>query len=98
MSLVPTSSQTVGPFFSIGLGRLCNENIAAGTAAGECMAIAGRVLDGDGMPVPDAVLEIWQADARGIYPRNGEKKTLQLPKAFAGLGVWRRTNTESFVL
>jgi protocatechuate 3,4-dioxygenase, alpha subunit len=71
MSLVPTSSQTVGPFFSIGLGRLRNENIVAGEAAGERIAIAGRVLDGDGMPVPDAVLEIWQADARGVYPGDG---------------------------
>jgi protocatechuate 3,4-dioxygenase alpha subunit len=86
MSLVPTSSQTVGPFFSIALGRLCNENIAAGTAAGECMAIAGRVLDGDGMPVPDAVLEIWQADARGIYPRNGEKEDSSTAKGLCGFG------------
>jgi protocatechuate 3,4-dioxygenase, alpha subunit len=71
MSLVPTSSQTVGPFFSIGLGRLCNENIVAGEIAGEHVAIEGRIIDGDGTPVPDAVLEIWQADAHGVYPSNG---------------------------
>ncbi|MGA2421836.1 MAG: protocatechuate 3,4-dioxygenase subunit alpha [Candidatus Acidiferrum sp.] len=68
MKLIPTGWQTVGPFFSIGLDRLCNENIAVGKFEGERIAIAGRVLDGDGAPVPDALLEIWQADARGIYP------------------------------
>lgn len=68
MKLVPTGWQTVGPFFSIGLERLCNEDIAAANVEGERIAIAGRVLDGDGAPVPDALLEIWQADAQGIYP------------------------------
>jgi len=71
MRLVPTSSQTVGPFFSIGLGRLCNEDIFAREAAGERIAVEGRVIDGDGMPVPDAVLEIWGANARGVYPGDG---------------------------
>jgi protocatechuate 3,4-dioxygenase, alpha subunit len=71
MSLVPTSSQTVGPFFSIGLERLCNERIVGGTASGERVIIEGCVLDGDGAPVPDALLEIWQADGQGKYAGNG---------------------------
>ncbi len=86
MSLVPTASQTVGPFFSIGLERLCNENIVAGDAAGERIAVEGRVIDGDGMPVPDAVLEIWQADARVIYPRNGERADSSAGKGLCGFG------------
>ncbi len=61
-----TPSQTVGPFFSIGLGWMNRANLAEG-CAGEHIAIRGRVLDGDGQPVPDAVLEIWQADATGRY-------------------------------
>jgi protocatechuate 3,4-dioxygenase alpha subunit len=61
-----TPSQTVGPFFSIGLERLNRADLAEGSA-GERVAIQGRVLDGDGQPVPDAILEIWQADADGRY-------------------------------
>jgi protocatechuate 3,4-dioxygenase, alpha subunit len=61
MSYVPTPSQTVGPFFSIGLSELCREKIECGSGAGQRVVIRGRVLDGEGEPVPDAVLEIWQA-------------------------------------
>ncbi len=61
-----TPSQTVGPFFSIGFDWMNRANLAEG-CAGEHIAIRGRVLDGDGQPVPDAVLEIWQADATGRY-------------------------------
>ena len=61
-----TPSQTVGPFFSIGLDRLNRADIAE-RSKGERVTIQGRVLDGGGQPVPDAVLEIWQADADGHY-------------------------------
>lgn len=61
-----TPSQTVGPFFSIGLEALNRANLAEGIA-GEHVVIRGRVIDGDGQGVPDAVLEIWQADAEGRY-------------------------------
>jgi protocatechuate 3,4-dioxygenase, alpha subunit len=57
-----TPSQTVGPFFSIGLlGRSANELVARG------VEVTGRVLDGAGEPVPDAMVEIWQADEEGRY-------------------------------
>jgi protocatechuate 3,4-dioxygenase alpha subunit len=58
----PTPSQTVGPFFSIGLplvGRV--------TGAGPRITIEGSVKDGAGEPVADAVIETWQADASGRY-------------------------------
>ncbi len=61
MILAPTPSQTVGPFFSFGLcARPYNE-------LSDQVQIAGSVLDGDGEPVPDAMIEIWQADADGRY-------------------------------
>lgn len=64
MTLVPTGSQTVGPFFTIGLGHLC----AAGPAlAATPITIRGRIVDGSGNGVPDAALEIWQADPLGHY-------------------------------
>ena len=70
-----TPSQTVGPFFSIGLERLNRADLAEGSP-GERVAIQGCVLDGEGQPVPDAVLEIWQADADGRYhhPEHGGAK------------------------
>jgi protocatechuate 3,4-dioxygenase, alpha subunit len=59
----PTPSQTVGPFFSIGLcNRSANDLVEDGP-----VAIEGTVLDGAGDPVPDAMVEIWQADAGGSY-------------------------------
>ena len=56
--LVQTPSQTVGPFFSIGMCRAPQNVIAAG-AAGDRIRIEGAVIDGAGAPVPDAMLEAW---------------------------------------
>lgn len=66
--LEPTLSQTVGPFFHLGLAWLFDERVAEDDASGQHITIRGRVLDGDGAPVSDALLEIWQADASGRYP------------------------------
>ena len=66
MSTLPlTSSQTVGPFFAPALLREdARRNVLTRPeTAGEHIRIEGRVLDGDGVPVPDAMVEIWQADA-----------------------------------
>jgi protocatechuate 3,4-dioxygenase alpha subunit len=59
-----TTSQTVGPFFRIGLQGLYSGSTVT---RGPAIAIGGRVLDGRGQPVPDALLELWQADASGAY-------------------------------
>ncbi len=56
-----TVSQTVGPFFHVGLVWLFSDRIARADAPGRHISIHGRVLDGDGAPVPDALLEVWQA-------------------------------------
>jgi protocatechuate 3,4-dioxygenase alpha subunit len=57
-----TPSQTVGPYFSLGLlARSANELDPGG------IRITGRVLDGEGEPVPDAMVEIWQADEDGRH-------------------------------
>jgi protocatechuate 3,4-dioxygenase, alpha subunit len=80
MSLGPTPSQTVGPFFSFGLtSENCSVRCIAGPQAkGERVLLTCRVLDGDGAPVPDAMIEIWQADANGKYnhPDDGQDKTV----------------------
>lgn len=67
MSLSTTPSQTVGPYFRLGLEPLYRDRLAAAQAAGTHVQISGCVRDGDGAPVADAVLELWQADAAGIY-------------------------------
>jgi protocatechuate 3,4-dioxygenase alpha subunit len=67
MSLQATTSQTVGPYLHIGLTWLIIENLAPAGLKGERISIEGRVVDGDGKPVNDAAVEIWQANADGKY-------------------------------
>jgi protocatechuate 3,4-dioxygenase alpha subunit len=86
MSFIPTSSQTVGPFFSIALERLCGESIAAADVRGDRITIEGAVLDGDGAPVPDALLEFWQADGNGVYSCCGDANESAAGNGFGGFG------------
>lgn len=86
MPLTPTPSQTVGPFFSIGLDPRGVDNLAIAGVAGERVTIAGHVLDGDGGPVPDAVLEIWQANAQGTYAHPEDTRKKPANDAFTGYG------------
>jgi protocatechuate 3,4-dioxygenase, alpha subunit len=81
-----TASQTVGPFFQIGFERLCCADLAAPGVSGEKIILEGAVLDGDGIPVPDAVLEIWQANAHGKYAHPGDKQDKPIEAAFKGFG------------
>ncbi len=72
MDLTPTPSQTVGPYLHLGLTDTRSISRVVGDAAkGKRVWITFRVLDGDGVPVPDAMIELWQADAEGNYaPQN----------------------------
>jgi protocatechuate 3,4-dioxygenase, alpha subunit len=70
-----TPSATVGPFFKYGLtsdgayafNDAFPRSAATADVGGERIGIAGRILDGDGVGVPDAMIEIWQADGTGRY-------------------------------
>ncbi|MBV9086158.1 MAG: protocatechuate 3,4-dioxygenase subunit alpha [Acidobacteriaceae bacterium] len=86
MSLQATTSQTVGPYFRIGLTWLNRDNIAGPGVAGERVTIAGRVLDGDGVGVPDAMLEIWQANSHGKYAHPEDRQKKPLEPGFVGFG------------
>jgi protocatechuate 3,4-dioxygenase alpha subunit len=96
-----TPSQTVGPFFAYGLtpkGRAqwdpngtyswketVGDNLVTPDASGEKIRIEGRITDGDGAPINDAMIEIWQADAQGRYASPYDTRALPNAK-FKGFG------------
>ena len=86
MSLQTTTWQTVGPFFRIGLHRLFQHDIAGEDVHGERIAVVGRVFDGAGVPIPDAVVEIWQANAYGKYAHPEDTQDKALEQGFRGFG------------
>ena len=88
-----TPSQTVGPYFAYGLtptGKYdwkdtFSNNLVTSDASGERIRIEGRVFDGDGKPINDSMLEIWQADSQGRYANPADQRAL--PNAsFKGFG------------
>jgi protocatechuate 3,4-dioxygenase alpha subunit len=88
-----TPSQTVGPYFKYGLtphgeygwnDAFTNHLITPDTS-GERIRLEGKVFDGDGAPVPDCMLEIWQADAQGRFSDPQDKRALP-NSSFKGFG------------
>ncbi len=93
-TLLATGSQTVGPFFHdclLRAGAHCAD-LTTPEVAGERIRIEGRVLDGEGAPVPDALIEIWQANSDGRYNHPDDGRDLPLDAAFTGYG---RTGTDA---
>ena len=88
-----TPSQTVGPFFAYGLtpnGKYSwndafTNNLLTPDVSGERIRIEGFVYDGDGANVPDAMLEIWQADAQGRFSDPQDSRA-QSNASFKGFG------------
>jgi len=66
-TLWPTADQTVGPYHEIGMGYPGSERVVPVGSAG-AVTLSGHVFDGAGVAVPDAVIEIWQADGSGRVP------------------------------
>jgi protocatechuate 3,4-dioxygenase alpha subunit len=88
-----TPSQTVGPFFKYGLtpngeyewNDAFTNNLLTPDVSGERIRIEGKIFDGDGVAVPDCMLEIWQADAQGRFADPQDQRAL--PNAsFHGFG------------
>lgn len=94
--LKETASQTAGPYVHIGLtpgaagftafAQELGQVIAAPDVAGERIRVEGVVLDGTGAPVKDMVLEVWQADAAGIYPHPEDPRHAEVAPGFRGWG------------
>lgn len=98
MSLHTTGSQTVGPFFHIGLTPLFTPVVAGSDVPGKHVTIHGRVFDGDGNPIPDAMLETWQADATGQYAQPDDSRQASSPATFTGFGRVPTDETGQFTL
>ena len=81
-----TPSQTVGPFFHNALvSKYCNILVNEQTR-GQRIRISGKVLDGEGVPIPDALVEIWHGDRNGIYPHPHDPRVGDLDEDFRGFG------------
>lgn len=86
-----TPSQTAGPFVHIGLALAVaglpprvdeiDNRLATEDAEGEPIEIRGLVIDGNGQPVEDVLVEAWQADAQGVY-----RTDFRIDNAFKGFG------------
>ncbi len=86
MSRSQTPSQTIGPFFKSSLIRSGAASLARPGTRGERMVIFGHVLDGDGAPVDDAMVEIWQANADGRYDHPEDLQEKLVDPHFHGFG------------
>ena len=97
MKLGQTPSQTVGPYFAYGLtapqygyphAGVASGDLVDDSAPGERIRLTGRVLDGSGEPVPDAMIEIWQADSEGRYAHPADRRgTNQRFRGFGRFGT-----------
>lgn len=82
-----TPSQTIGPFFHLCLTTDESAGRMAGPGCdGDALTIVCRVLDGEGQPVNDAMIELWQADARGAYNHPDDPQYEDRDPAFRGFG------------
>lgn len=82
-----TPSQTVGPFFSIRLSGEGENVLVSDGVGGDRIRLVGRVLDGAGEPVGDALIELWQANAQGRYRHPDDtREEIELDRGFTGFG------------
>ena len=87
-----TPGQTIGPFFGMALPYEAGEQVVAADHPG-AVELTGRVLDGAGEPVPDALLELWQQEGFGRAATDADGRyrfTTVAPTPFAVLAVFAR--------
>jgi protocatechuate 3,4-dioxygenase alpha subunit len=82
-----TPSQTVGPYLKIGLLRELITGEVVSRDDPRAVVIRGQLLDGAGEPVPDGMVEIWQANAAGRYAHPADaREDVPLEEGFLGFG------------
>ena len=85
-----TLSEITGPRFGRAALRAGDQDLTqfdGGAAVGERIVVSGRILDEDGKPVRDALVEIWQANAAGRYLHAGDQHDAPLDPHFSGTGA-----------
>lgn len=93
--MIPTGEATIGPFFPpryVDQGANDLTVFEGRQARGEVIEIHGRVLQEDGTALENLIVEIWQADAAGIYRHPADPRHAQADPAFLG---WGRAATDS---
>lgn len=89
----PTPSQTVGPYYAIGLTREWPEGVnAVEPYHADAIEIFGHMLDGRGEPIPDGIVEIWQADPNGRFNHPDDPRG---PAVFEGFSGFARSGTDN---
>lgn len=89
IALPQSLSEVTGPAFGPAFVRQHDNDLTAGHGGqpiGERILVTGRVLDENGRPVPDALIEIWQANAAGRYLHKGDQHDAPLDPHFSGEG------------
>jgi protocatechuate 3,4-dioxygenase beta subunit len=87
IELPRTLTETSGPSFTeADLDGMGTDLTVNNTIVGPLSVIAGQVLDEDGRPVPNALVEFWQANAAGKYPHEVDSRPAPLEKEFVGAG------------
>lgn len=91
-----TASQTAGPYVHIGLApgaagfkifeQELGTDIAGPNAEGERIRVEGTVFDGTGAPVKDVLIEVWQANAAGVYASPADGRSGDVEDGFRGWG------------
>ena len=99
--LKETPSQTGGPYVHIGLlpkqanievfEHNLDNNLVQENTQGERIRLEGQAFDGLGLPLRDVLIEIWQADANGVYPSQADSQDKQADPNFLG---WGRTGAD----
>ena len=84
--MLPTPFQTVGPFFLIAVPARGRETLLTSTTAGPRIVVSGSVRDGAGDRVPDALIEIWQANAAGRCNHPDDPRCQEPDPTFDGFG------------
>jgi protocatechuate 3,4-dioxygenase alpha subunit len=84
--LYTTAWQTVGPYLHIGLTWLNTDNLVGEGVTGQRVTIAGTLVDANGQPIPDGMIEIWQANAHGKYNHPEDDQDKPVEKGFLGFG------------
>lgn len=92
--MIPTGEATIGPFFPpryVDAGANDLTQFEGRTAQGGVIEIRGRVVQEDGAPLENLIVEIWQADAQGIFRHPADPRREQADPAFFG---WGRAATD----